>query len=94
MRLVLIYMLKSFFGFCRIDSKAMFADETTFAENLEQFQAYNNRYGCGLVIYWHGFLETLLPKIEGLDGMIQITNSFPDTWLYPDGKLTSSSEAS
>ena len=28
-----------------IDSKAMFADETTFLEQLDQFRAYNHRYG-------------------------------------------------
>ena len=39
-----------------IDSKATFGDEQQHKENLEkQFHMYVNRYGPGLVIYWHGY---------------------------------------
>jgi hypothetical protein len=38
-----------------IDSKALFADQETFAEHFEQLRGYVNRYGRGLVIYWHGY---------------------------------------
>lgn len=43
-----------------IDSKAMFGDLENHAKNREQFQAYHNRYGPGLVIYWFGFLRELV----------------------------------
>lgn len=40
-----------------IDSKATFGDEQQHKENLErQFHMYVNRYGPGLVIYWHGYV--------------------------------------
>ena len=43
-----------------IDSKASFSDPYVHAEKgLPQFQAYVNRYGPGLVIYWFGIIEEL-----------------------------------
>lgn len=68
-----------------IDSKAMFADIATFNENLEQFHAYNNRYGRGMVIYWHGFSEDISSKLL-IDDMIIIRDSLPDEWIFPTGE--------
>lgn len=66
-----------------IDSKAMFADEETLAEHLEQLRGYVNRYGRGLVIYWHGYVAdiTSTHTFAATDDMILLSNKFPDTWL-------------
>jgi len=70
-----------------IDSKAMFADEDTFAEHLEQLKGYTNRYGRGMVIYWHGFLEAIVHMNMGMnmggedDSFVVITDSFPENWI-------------
>ena len=70
-----------------IDSKAMFADETTFREHIIQYKAYDNRYGKGLVIYWFGFLDSILEIIrtEGLE--VQVSADFPIYWLFPSGEV-------
>jgi len=39
----------------------------------EQYQRYVNRFGPGLVIYWHGFLEILNSK----DQDVLVLDSFP-----------------
>jgi len=73
-----------------IDSKAMFADQETLSEHLEQLRGYSNRYGRGLVIYWHGFVE----EIEASDDFI-IANTLPEEWFFPgtgeiaDGRVPS-----
>lgn len=67
-----------------IDSKAMFADALTFEENLEQFRAYNNRYGRGMVIYWHGFVEDIVSMLP--DDRIIVRDSFPEEWIFPTGE--------
>jgi hypothetical protein len=67
-----------------IDSKAMFADVATFRENLPQFRAYNNRYGRGMVIYWHGFVESLRGELA--DDMIVVRDSLPEDWIFPTGE--------
>lgn len=67
-----------------IDSKAMFADVQTFKENVDQFRAYNNRYGRGLVIYWHGFVKNLCSLLN--DDMIIVRDRFPDDWMFPTGE--------
>lgn len=70
-----------------IDSKALFADAVTFRENLEQFRAYTNRYGRGLVIYWHGFTEDILTaELSSADGLIVVRDSFPSDWIFPTGE--------
>ena len=44
-----------------IDSKATFGDARLHrAQGTEQYQRYVNRFGPGLVIYWHGFLAELV----------------------------------
>ena len=67
-----------------IDSKAMFADEDTFREHLEQLNGYYNRYGTGMVIYWHGFVDTLLQRE---DSIVLISDHFPQEWIYPTGEM-------
>jgi len=67
-----------------IDSKAMFADTVTFDEHLEQLRAYNNRYGRGLVIYWHGCTEEIYYKLR--DDMIIVRDCFPNDWIFPTGE--------
>ena len=57
----------------------------TFKENLEQFKAYNNRYGRGLVIYWHGLSQDIYNSLT--DDMIIIRDRFPDKWIFPTGEL-------
>ena len=71
-----------------IDSKAMFADEETLAEHFEQLRGYTNRYGRGLVIYWHGYLENITSSdlFASFDDMVVITSTFPETWFYPGGQ--------
>jgi len=47
-----------------IDSKAMYGDQATRNENIEQVQGYVNRFGPGMVIYWFGFHPSLsLPDV-------------------------------
>lgn len=67
-----------------IDSKAMFADAATFKENLDQFRGYNNRYGRGMVIYWHGFVEDIGSILN--DDMIILRDHFPEEWTFPTGE--------
>lgn len=55
-----------------IDSKATFGDPQAHAEYREnQFSSYLNRYDSGLVLYWHGFDESIDtdPKILLLDDL-------------------------
>jgi hypothetical protein len=71
-----------------IDSKAMFADDETFKEHLDQLNGYNNRYGRGMVIYWLGYSDTITTKlIEDDDDMIVVTDCFPENWLFPTGNI-------
>ena len=68
-----------------IDSKAMFADEVTYREHIEQLKGYTNRYGRGMVIYWYGFCENVLSLNSG--DMIVITDCFPEQWFRQDNDL-------
>ncbi|KAJ1440138.1 hypothetical protein B484DRAFT_443660 [Ochromonadaceae sp. CCMP2298] len=67
-----------------IDSKAMFADAATFKENVDQFRGYNNRYGRGMVIYWHGFAEDVAACVD--NDMILVRDHFPNEWMFPTGE--------
>lgn len=75
-----------------MDSKAMFADRETFEEQLDQFRAYNHRYGRGLVIYWHGFVEGLEEVVE--EDLVLLRSSFPANWLFPNGEPADGREPS
>ncbi|CAM9783371.1 unnamed protein product [Discosporangium mesarthrocarpum] len=72
-----------------IDSKAMFGDEETFSqEHQSQLLGYVNRYGPGLVIYWFGFVETLLsPSYRDFLEDVMVSSDFPSPLLLPDGQL-------
>jgi hypothetical protein len=65
-----------------IDSKAMFADEDTYKDSLEQFNGYCNRYGKGLVIYWFGHVDTIVSSND-----ICVCDSFPLEWSFPTGDI-------
>lgn len=39
----------------------------------EQFQKYINRFGSGMVIYWHGFIDDL----QDLDENLVLMDCFP-----------------
>jgi len=67
-----------------IDSKGMFGDEDSFAEHQEQLHGYINRYGHGMVIYWHGCVESLCDLMDN----ILVTDRFPDHWMFPTGELS------
>lgn len=67
-----------------IDSKAMFADKKTFQDHLIQLESYRNRYGRGMVIYWHGVVEDVYSMLT--DDMIVVRDSFPDEWIFPTGE--------
>lgn len=49
-----------------IDSKATFGDERQHHTQLvAQYRKYLNRYGCGAVVYWEGFVDDLSrPALE------------------------------
>jgi len=68
-----------------IDSKALFADHETFEEHYEQLKGYVNRYGRGLVIYWHGYADSIRnsDRYMSTDGMILLADTFPKDWLSP-----------
>ncbi|EFN57852.1 hypothetical protein CHLNCDRAFT_21192, partial [Chlorella variabilis] len=43
-----------------IDSKATFGDDKLHRQQtVEQYERYVNRFGPGLVIYWHGYIADL-----------------------------------
>lgn len=72
-----------------IDSKAMFGDEHTYVqEHQSQLLSYVNRYGPGLVIYWFGFVETLIsPSFQGFKKDIVVEDDFPSPIMLPDGQV-------
>lgn len=68
-----------------IDSKALFGDATTHHESvLPQTQAYVNRYGPGIVVYWFGCEAALLapPQAGGQAGTTACP-CFPRTFVLP-----------
>jgi CDAN1-interacting nuclease 1 len=52
---------------CWIDSKAMFGDVRTRRQHSAQLQAYVNRFGPGLVVYWFGFVDTTTTTAARVD---------------------------
>jgi len=58
-----------------IDSKASFSDPAVHLEKgVEQFQGYVNRFGPGMVIYWHGIVDEL-----NTDPNVLLVDGFPDS---------------
>ena len=56
-----------------IDSKASFSDPLVHVEKgNEQFQGYVNRFGPGMVIYWHGIVDDL-----NADPNVLVADAFP-----------------
>lgn len=48
-----------------IESKALFGDQENHMEYMKnQYSSYWNRFGPGLVIYWFGYLETIVQPSE------------------------------
>lgn len=46
------------------------------------------RYGPGLVIYWFGFVETLVsPKFNGYKKDIMVKADFPSPIMLPDAQI-------
>ena len=41
-----------------------------------------NRYGHGLVIYWHGYVENF-----GQIDNVHVVDYFPDVWKSPSGEF-------
>ena len=57
-----------------IDSKATFGDEKQhFSYSKEQYSTYTNRYGSGMVVYWHGYLAYLQQSEEN----VVLVDAFP-----------------
>ena len=57
-----------------IDSKAMYGDQVTHAEdNKDQFASYVNRFGEGLVIYWFGYDKAIISIHQG----VYVASDFP-----------------
>ena len=47
-----------------------------------------SRYGPGLVIYWFGFVETLMsPAFDGYKKEIMVKADFPSPIMLPDGQI-------
>lgn len=60
---------------CWIDSKATFCDVRSHKKLMEeQYDSYVNRFGPGLVIYWHGYLQS----VETIkNDFVRVMDSFP-----------------
>lgn len=60
---------------CWIDSKATFGDERQHTiYKKEQYDKYLNRYGSGMVVYWHGYLASLQSAAEN----VLLVDQFPE----------------
>lgn len=65
-----------------IESKARFGNMEIHQKHIkEQFLSYWNRFGPGLVIYWHGFLDNLHQPSEK---RFIIMDHFPENITYMD----------
>ena len=61
---------------CWIDSKATFCDRRSHKKLLEdQYDSYVNRFGPGLVIYWHGYLQSIETTKSDF---VLVMDSFPE----------------
>lgn len=72
-----------------IESKALFGDADAHKEYMkQQYVSYWNRFGSGLVIYWFGYLETI---VDPKDKRFIIRDHFPeqfDQLPEPDFDMT------
>ena len=61
----------------------MFADEETLREHIEQLRWYINRYGRGIVIYWHTHFDSIKesPYLQDTNGMIIILDDLPEKMI-------------
>ncbi|KAJ8981348.1 hypothetical protein NQ317_002885 [Molorchus minor] len=63
-----------------IESKALFGDEDAHKEYMKnQYLSYWNRFGPGLVIYWFGYLQTI---IEPNDKRFIVRDGFPENIIH------------
>lgn len=64
-----------------IESKALFAGPDTHSKYWHnQYKCYLDRYGPGMVIYWHGFVDDLAD--EALKKGVILRNCFPEVKKY------------
>lgn len=56
-----------------IDSKSSFGDSLALKDAMQQLLGYVNRFGPGMVIFWHGFAEGL----EQHEGIL-VASGFPE----------------
>eukprot|EP00536_Pseudo-nitzschia_multiseries_P001752 jgi/Psemu1/181823/e_gw1.22.195.1 len=69
---------------CWIDSKALYGDVETHRTILPQAEAYVNRFGPGLILYWFGHAP--VSKLENANGDLLIVGwKLPETILWPTG---------
>lgn len=70
-----------------IDSKAYFGDDHTHNhEIMPQAEAFVNRFGPGLILYWYGHAP--LDRLADAQGDIAIIGwNLPECFLLPNGKL-------
>lgn len=67
-----------------IESKAQFGSPEVHKKyKKEQFLSYWNRFGPGIVIYWFGFLDTI---IDAEETRYMVMDHFPEniTYMNPD----------
>jgi hypothetical protein len=65
-----------------IDSKATFCDAKSHERLLKvQYDSYVNRFGPGLVIYWHGYLRDITDKRGGESSGVCVVAEWPEEIL-------------
>ncbi|GJQ65943.1 hypothetical protein Trydic_g4041 [Trypoxylus dichotomus] len=62
-----------------IESKALFGDEDVHKDYIRhQYSSYWNRFGPGLVIYWFGYVETI---VQSSEKRFIVRNNLPDNFV-------------
>ncbi|KAI4467932.1 hypothetical protein MML48_2g00006309 [Holotrichia oblita] len=62
-----------------IESKALFGDEDVHRDYIKhQYSSYWNRFGPGLVIYWFGYIETI---IQSSEKRFIVRNNLPNNFI-------------